>query len=330
MTTTQSKGLLSRRDFAAGSLLSALVAPTVTIAQVDYPSRPVKVISPFTAGGITDAIARNFTKGLQDRLGQPFVLDHRPGASTNIAGAAVASAPPDGYTLFISTLASHALNKWSYKNLNYDPDKLTTVGMMGVNAFYVVVRADSPYNSVQDLVKAAKESPTGLSYGTHGEGGANHIITELFRTRAGINNLLHVPYKGGDSHRDLIAGRIDFMIDGSAITLVNNGRLKALAVAYPHRWPTQPNVPTMAEAGYPDATIATFFGLSAPPGTPNSILEKLNQSLIEISKDPEVDKRLLALNVLTMPATRQETEAFVRQQSDKWRPVLKSLNIAFN
>jgi tripartite-type tricarboxylate transporter receptor subunit TctC len=306
------------------------LGPKVALSQADYPNRPVKVVSPFAAGGITDAITRNYTKGLQDRLGQPFVLDHRPGASTNIAGAAVAAAPPDGYTLFISTLASHALNKWSYKNLPYDPDKLTTAGMMGVNAFYVVVRSDSPYNSVQDLVKAAKESPTGLSYGTHGEGGANHIITELFRIRAGIPNLLHIPYKGLESHRDLIAGRIDFMIDGSAITLVNSGRLKAIAVAYPQRWPTQPNVPTMAEAGYPDATIATFFGISAPPGTPNPILDKLNQALIEIGKDPEVEKRLMALNVLTMPATRQDTEIFVRQQSDKWRPVLKSLNIAFN
>ncbi|MEI6029443.1 MAG: tripartite tricarboxylate transporter substrate binding protein [Betaproteobacteria bacterium] len=306
-----------------------MLAPLGASAQSDYPNRPVKVISPF-AGGITAAIALNYTKELQDRFGQPFVLDNRPGASTNIAGAAVAAAPPDGYTLFISTLASHALNKWSYKNLPYDPEKLTTVGMMGVNAFYVVVRADSPYNSVQDLVKAAKESATGLSYGTHGEGGANHVITELFRTKAGIGKLLPVPYKGADSHRDLIAGRIDFMIDGSAISLVGAGRLKALAVAYPRRWPTQPNVPTMAEVGYPDVTIATFFGLSAPPGTPVPILDKLNGALVEIGKDPEVEKRLLALNVLAMPSNRQQTETFVRQQSEKWRPVLKSLNIAFD
>ena len=329
MKTSIRNGHISRRDISAGGLLAAVLAPLGASAQSDYPNRPVKVISPFV-GGITAAIALNYTKELQDRFGQPFVLDNRPGASTNIAGAAVAAAPPDGYTLFISTLASHALNKWSYKSLPYDPEKLTTVGMMGVNAFYVVVRADSPYNSVQDLVKAAKESAAGLSYGTHGEGGANHVITELFRTKAGIGKLLPVPYKGADSHRDLIAGRIDFMIDGSAISLVGSGRLKALAVAYPRRWPTQPNVPTMAEVGYPDVTIATFFGLSAPPGTPVPILDKLNGALVEIGKDPEVGKRLLALNVLAMPSNRQETETFVRQQSEKWRPVLKSLNIAFD
>jgi tripartite-type tricarboxylate transporter receptor subunit TctC len=330
MRDTYPTGRISRRDFSAGSALAALLAPLGAAAQSDYPNRPVKVISPFPAGGITDGIARNYTKELQDRLGQPFVLDHRPGASTNIAGAAAAAAAPDGYTLFISTLASHALNKWTYKNLAYDPEKMTTVGMMGVNAFYVVVRADSPYNSVHDLVKAARESPTPLSYGTHGEGGANHLITELFRTKAGIGKLLHVPYKGAESHRDLIAGRIDFMIDGSAISQVISGRLKALAVAYPRRWPTQPNVPTTAEVGYPDVTIATFFGLAAPPNTPAPLLDKLNQVLVEIGKDPEVEKRLLALNVLAMPATRLETEAFIRQQSDKWRPVLKSLNIAFD
>ena len=330
MNNHNSSGRLSRRDISAGGLLAAMLTPLSASAQADYPNRPVKVISPFPGGGITDAIARNYTKALQDRFGQPFVLDHRPGASTNIAGAAVAAAPPDGYTLFISTLASHALNKWSYKNLPYDPEKLTTVGMMGVNAFYLVVRAESPYNSVQDLVKAAKESQSGLSYGTHGEGGANHIITEMFRTKAGINKLLHVPYKGGESHLDLIAGRIDFMIDGSAISHVISGRLKALAVAFPRRWPTQPNVPTMAEAGYPDVTIATFFGLSAPPGTPVPLLDKLNQTVTAIGKDPEVEKRLLALQVMAMPSNRPDTEAFVRQQSDKWRPVLKSLNISFD
>ena len=330
MKNYTSTGRLSRRDISAGGLLAVMLAPLGASAQSDYPNRPVRVVSPFTGGGITDAIARSYTKELQDRFGQPFVLDHRPGASTNIAGAAVAAAPPDGYTLFISTLASHALNKWSYKSLPYDPEKLTTIGMMGVNAFYVVVRKESPYNSLQDLIKAAKESPTGLSYGTHGEGGANHIITELFRTKAGIGKLLHVPYKGGGSHIDLMAGRIDFMIDGSAILHVVSGRLKALAVAYPRRWPTQPNVPTTAEVGLPDVTIATFFGLSAPPGTPVAILDKLNQAVVAIGKDPEVEKRLLALQVMTMPSNRQETQAFVQQQSDKWRPVLKGLNIAFD
>ena len=320
---------ISRRTFNTAMALGGL-APLHALAQTDYPSRPVKVISPFSAGSFTDGIARAYTKELQDRLGQPFILEHKPGASTNIAAAFVYAAPPDGYTLLISTLASHSLNKWSYKNLNYDVDKMVSAGMMGVNAFYVVVRSDSPHNTFQDLLKAAKESPNGLSYGTHGEGGANHVVTELFRTQAGINKLLHVPYKGSESHRDLIAGRLDFMIDGAAINLVAAGRLKAIAVAYPKRWPTQPNVPTTAELGYPEVTIATYFGLSAPPNTPNTLLDKLNQSMRDIAKDTEFQKRMLAMNVQALPMSRQETDAFIRQQTDKWRPILKSLNIAFD
>lgn len=310
-------------------LLLLLIAPHLCHAQADFPNKVVKVISPFPAAAFTDGIARVYLKELQDRLGQPFILDYKPGASTNIGASFVSSAPPDGYTLFISTLASHALNKWSYKNLNYDIEKMTNVGMMGVNAFYVVVKADSPYKNLQDLIRAAKESPTGLTFGSHGNGGANHLITELFREQTGISKLLHVPYKGGESHIDLMSGRIDFMIDGAAINHVNSGKLRALATAYPKRWPTQPQIPTTTELGYPDVTIATFFGVSAPPNTPVAILEKLNKTMREIAKDPEVEKKLLAISVMPIPMTRQETDTFIKQQSDKWRPVLKTLNIAF-
>lgn len=323
------KGLITRRKLNTMAVLSALM-PVTSMAQAEYPSRPVKLISPFPAGAFTDGIARAYTKELQERLGQPFILDHKPGASTNIATSFVSSAPADGHTLLISTLASHSLNKWSYKNLNYDVEKMMSVGMMGVNAFYVVVRSDSPFNSLQDLIKAAKESPNGLAYGSHGEGGANHVVTELFRSQAGIGKLIHVPYKGGESHRDLIAGRLDFMIDGAAINQVIGGRLKALAVAYPKRWPTQEKIPTMAESGYPEVTIATYFGLSAPAGTPTPILEKLNFHMREIAKDADFQKRMLAMNVQALPMTRQDTDGFIKLQTDKWKPILKSLNISFD
>ena len=324
----QQRGTL-RRTLVVVAALVALTLPLAARAQADYPNRPVKIIVPFGSGGLTDNLTRLFAKELSERLGQPFILDFKPGASTNIGAAAVSVAPPDGHTLFVATLASNALNKWTYKNLPYDPDRLATVGMMGVNTFYLVVRPDSPFNSAADLVRAARESPSGLIYGSHGNGGANHLITELFRTRTGIKQLLHVPYKGPESHLDLIAGRTDFMIDGAAINLVRSGKLKALAVAYPKRWPTQPNLPTMAEAGFPDVTIATFFGLSAPPGTPAPVLDKLNVALRAIGSTPEIEKRLLAMDMAPMPATRQETIDFIRQQSDKWAPVLKSLNISF-
>jgi len=309
--------------------LAALLLPAAAQAQADYPNRPVKIVVPFSAGGMSDGLGRLFTKALSDRFGQPFLLDFRPGAATNLGAAAVASAPPDGYTLFVSTLASHALNKWSYKQLSYDPDTMVNVGMWGVLTSFLVVRPDSPFNSVEDLVRAARTTPTGLSYGTHGAGGPNHLIAELLRSRAGIKEMVHVPYKGlQQSSVDLIGGRIDFMIDGASINLVEGGRLKALAVAYPKRWPTQPNIPTMAEAGYPDVTMVAFFGLAAPPNTPPAIAEKLNQALRAIAADPEVERRMIAMNVLPMPLSRQETTDFIREQSEKWRPVLKALKIS--
>lgn len=317
MKLSEKNHLINRRKFNFMALASALM-PISSIAQSSYPNRVVKVISPFSPGTFTDGIARAYIKELQDRLGQPFILEHKPGASTNIATAFVSSAPADGHTLLISTLASHSLNKWSYKNLNFDVDKMMSAGMMGMNTFYVVVRNDSPFNTLQDLVKAAKENPNGLAYGSHGEGGANHVVTELFRTQAGIDKLIHIPYKGSESHIDLMAGRIDFMIDGAAINLVMAGRLKALAVAYPKRWPTQEKIPTMAECGYPEVTISTYFGLSAPSGTPSVILDKLNLSMREIAKDPDIQKRMLAMNVQTIPMTRQETDSFIRLQTEKW------------
>lgn len=331
MVSTSALRQRARQIIGRLGLICAALLPSLASAQADYPNRPVKIIVPFSAGGMSDGLGRMFSKELQDRFGQPFILDFRPGAATNIGAAAVASATPDGYTLFVSTMASHALNKWSYKSLSYDPDAMANVGMIGVLTSFLVVRPDSPFKTVDDLVRAAKANPAGLSYGTHGAGGPNHLITELLRSRAGIKNMVHVPYRGlQQSSVDLIGGRIDFMIDGASINLVESGRLRALAVTYPKRWPTQPNIPTMGEAGFPDVTMTAFFGLAAPANTPPAILDKLNEALRAIGANPEIEKRMLAMNVMPMPAGRQETTDFIRAQSEKWRPVLKDLNIVFD
>jgi len=315
---------LSRCFFAV------LISSSTVFAQSDYPNKPVRIVVPFSAGGMSDGLARLYTKELTDRFGQPFILEFKPGAATNLGAATVATAPPDGYTLFVSTMASHALNKWSYKSLNYDADAMVNVGLLGVVPSFLVVRQDSPYKTFDELIRAAKSSPQGLSYGTHGAGGPNHLITELLRSKAGIPQLLHVPYKGlPQSSVDLIGGRIDFMIDGASINLVEGGRLRALAVTYPKRWPSQPNVPTMAEVGYPEVTMTAFFGISAPAGTPIQIVEKLNQALKLIGSSQDIEKKIMAMNVLPLPLNRQETSAFIKEQSEKWQPVIKSLNIAF-
>jgi tripartite-type tricarboxylate transporter receptor subunit TctC len=228
----------------------------------------------------------------------------------------------------VTTIATNALNKWSSRPLSFDPHGFSEIGMLGVNTLYVMVGANSPYRTVQDIVKAAKENPQGLTYGSFGSGTPNHMLAEMFKQSAGIQKLTHVPYKGAsDSSIDLIAGRIDFMIDGATINLVNSGKLRALAVAFPKRWPTQPTVPTMAELGFPEVTISTYFGLAAPPNTPPVILDRLNAALRAISSTPDMEKKLLALNVMPMSVSRQEATSFMRQQSEKWGPLYKTLEL---
>ena len=308
--------------------MALLMFTSAAHAQSEYPVRPVKIIIPFPVGGLSDSLARIYGKELSERLGQPFVVESKPGASTNIGAAYVAAAPNDGYTLLVTTIATNALNKWSSRPLSFDPHGFSEIGMLGVNTLYVMVGANSPYRTVQDIVKAAKENPQGLTYGSFGSGTPNHMLAEMFKQSAGIQKLTHVPYKGAsDSSIDLIAGRIDFMIDGATINLVNSGKLRALAVAFPKRWPTQPTVPTMAELGFPDVTISTYFGLAAPPNTPPVILDRLNAALRAISSTPDMEKKLLALNVMPMAVSRQEATSFMRQQSEKWGPLYKTLEL---
>jgi tripartite-type tricarboxylate transporter receptor subunit TctC len=327
-TTPHPPAGLPRRLLLTLALAAAGLAQAPASAQSDYPAKPVKIVIPFPAGGLSDSLARLYGKELSDRLGQPFVVESKPGAATNIGAAYVAAAPPDGYTLLVTTIATNALNKWSSRPLSFDPHGFSEIGMLGTNTLYLMVAANSPYRTAHELVKAAKESPQGLSYGSFGSGTPNHMLAEMFRQSAGIPKLTHVPYKGAnDSSVDLIGGRIDFMIDGATINLVNGGKLRALAVASPKRWPTQPNVPTMVELGFPEVTISTYFGLAAPPNTPPAILEKLNAALRAIGANPEIEKKLLALNVAPMPVSRQEATAFMRQQSERWGPLYKTLEL---
>ena len=302
------------------------IFPLTLKAQSDYPNKPIKFVIPFAAG--TDQMTRPLLQSLSEKLGQPIVIDYQPGAATSIGASYVYRSKPDGYTLFLGTMASHVLNKLTYKKLNYDPDSLSVVGMIGVIPSYLLVRVDSPLKSVEDLIYAAKHSSGGLSYGTHAIGGPNHLVGEIFRIKAGIKELVHVPYKGlRESSADLLTGRIDFMWDAGAITLVQQGKLRVLGVAYPERWPTLPNVPTMAEAGFPDVTISGFYMIAAAPGTPNAILDKLNDALRYVLVETEMKKRIFDLNIIPRAMSRQETAAFMKVQSEKWTPVMKSLDI---
>ncbi len=305
-------------------VVSCLAAP-IASSQEAYPNKPVRIVVPYAPGGATDSAARVFGQGLGELLGQQFIIDNKPGGGTNIGAAFVAQSAPDGYTLYVANFASNGVNKWLYKKLAYDPDKdFAAVAMMTLSPQFLVVHPSVPVKSVKDLVRLAKTSPGKLTYGSPGIGSPNHIAGELFRMQANIK-VVHVPYKGSAlSSLGLLGGETDYIFDATAMTYVHAGRLKALAVAYTKRWPTEPDVPSMAELGFPGVSVEPFFALVAPANTPVSILDKLNEATRTVAKQPDVATKLAPISVLPYPLTRKETADFLREQSIKWAPVVKA------
>lgn len=308
----------------------AVFAGTGASAQNDaWPSKPVRIVVPYAAGGPADTIARLYAKELGERLSGTFYIENRTGAGTNIGAAAVYSADADGYTFGISNLATNSLNKHSYSKLTYDPDRFVGVGMFGIGAFYLAVGLQSPVNSVADLVKLAKSRP--LTFGSNGLGSPGHLLAELFKQTTGIN-AAHVPYKGAaESNADLMAGRLDFMFDGGAINLIKAGKLKGIAIANDERWPGDPWMQTMPEAGYPNVTLQFYFGLMAPPGTPRPVVEKLNAEIAHISNNvPWIKEKLLAIGMVPLALSLEGTQKFLSESSAKWEPVIKSIGLKFD
>jgi len=315
--------MLKLRSFEVLAVVALALAAPIAFSQEAYPNRPVKIVVPYPPGGATDVTARLFGQKMGELLGQQFVIDNKPGGGTNIAAAFVAHSAPDGYTLFVATFASHGVNKWLYRNLQYDPDKdFAAVGMMVRSPQFLVVNLSLPVNSVQDLINLAKTRK--LTYGSVGIGSPNHIAGELFRMETHIN-VVHVPYKGSaPANLGVLGGEVDFMFDTTIMQYVHQGKLKALAVASPERWPTEPEIPTFAELGYPGIVVAPFFALVAPAGTPAPILDKLNEAARTTAKQPDVAAKLAPISVLPVPLTRQATADFLREQSRKWEPVVKA------
>jgi tripartite-type tricarboxylate transporter receptor subunit TctC len=321
--------MFKRISAAVLAAAGALVLQAPAGAQ-DYPTKPVTIIVPFTPGGAADGTARIYAEELGKKLGVSFIVDNRPGAGTNIGAEAGANAAPDGYTLFLSNLSSNSLNKWSYANPGYDSDKFEHIAMFGVSSFYLIVNNDSPLKSVKDFIDAAKAKSGGMTYGTSGNGTPGHLAVTLLGKQIGAE-FIHIPYKGAaESTADLMAGRLDFMFDGSAINLVRQGKLRALAVGYPERWPGDETIPTMAEAGYPEVTVTTFFGLAAPGGTPKAVIEKLNKAVNEaINGNPELVEKVRKLGTRPLAYTPEEMASFVNGESAKWKPVIEGLGLRF-
>ena len=307
------------------ALLWALAVPA--LAQ-PYPSKPVRMIVPYPPGGGNDTLGRLFAAKLGERMGQPFVVENRPGAGTLIGTEAAAKSAPDGYTILLSSIATHALSPNLYSRVPYDPVKdFAPITLLGIAPTVLVVNADLPAKNVQELILLSKKQP--LAYASGGNGTPPHINAEVFKAVAGVD-LLHVAYKGGGPALiDLMAGRVHVMLDtaASAMPHVRSGKLRALALSAPKRSADLPELPTFAEAGLPQYDTNAWYSMHAPAGTPPEIVRRLNAELVAILKDPDILARYKQLATDPAGNSPEEFAAFVRAELDKYARIIKSAGI---
>jgi tripartite-type tricarboxylate transporter receptor subunit TctC len=320
---------MQRRTFlqlATGAV--ALPSLARTAHADDYPSRPVHVMVGFPAGGPTDIAARLIGQWLQERLGQPFVIENRPGAATNIATEAVAHAAPDGYTL-LAAVGTNAFNGALYPDLsfNFIRDFAMVAGIQ-VTPLVLEVNPAMPVTSVPELIAYAKADPGKVSMGSFGTGTISQIAGALFKMNAGID-VVHVPYKGSAPMiPDLLAGRIDAAIDNlpTSFQLIKNGKLRALAVTSPTRWAPLPDVPALAEF-QPGFEARGWVGFAVPKPTPAAVIDKLNAAVNAALADPTIIARFADLGAVPYPATPAELDTLFAEQADKWTKVIRAAGI---
>jgi tripartite-type tricarboxylate transporter receptor subunit TctC len=311
------------------ALAAACLSSSAALSQpATYPSRPVRVIVPFTAGGTTDIFARLVAEKLSQSLGQQFIIDNRGGAGGNIGTDAVAKADPDGYTLVMGTVGTHAINASLYAKMPYDPlsDFAPVAYVAGVPNLMVVSPKKVKAATVQEFIAEAKATPNKFNMASSGNGTSIHLSGELFKQMTGIE-MPHVPYRGsGPAVNDLIGGQVDVMFDNlpSSIEQVRAGNLRALAVTSSKRSPAIPDMPTLAEAGLPDFEASSWFALFAPKGTPPEITSRLNQEVRRALETPELQKRFADLGGEIRPMSPDELMAYVKAEHAKWAKVVKA------
>jgi tripartite-type tricarboxylate transporter receptor subunit TctC len=306
----------------AAVLLNALPAATA-----DYPSRPVTLVVAFTPGGPSDVLARIVGKKMEQLLGQPFVIENRPGAGGNIAAEGVAHAAPDGYTLLMGNNSILATNEALYKHINYSPGKdFVPITLIGTQANILVVNPDVPARSLKELIALAKAQPGKINFASSGYGAAAHLAGELFKSEARID-IVHVPYKGAaPALQDVIGGhdQMMFATAASVIGHIEGRRVRALAVTTLKRTKVLPDIPTMDEAGLKGFDASTWHGLVAPAGTPPQVITALHDAAIRALRDPGVEASLGKLGVDIVGDTPQEFQAYINSEIPKWTAIVKA------
>ncbi|MPZ40973.1 MAG: tripartite tricarboxylate transporter substrate binding protein [Rhizobiales bacterium] len=314
-------------------IIAALAVIAAEPAQAQpYPSQPVTIVVPFAAGGGSDLLARLVAQKLEQRLGQSFVIENRPGGGTTLAATAVARAKPDGYTLMQATSTTMAISVTMVKKLGYDPVRdFVPVALLTASPFVLTVSADSPVKSVADLIAFAKAKPGELNYGSAGPGSMHHLSTELMLSLTGTR-MQHVPYKATPpALTDLLAGRLQVLFgDGpSVVPQIREGKLRALAVSTAKRSAATPDVPTMQEAGIAGFESAAWQMLIAPTGTPSEIVSLLNKEVRAVFSEAEVKEELLRRGMgPQMTPSPEQLRNYVKDEIARWSPIVKRAGVA--
>jgi tripartite-type tricarboxylate transporter receptor subunit TctC len=294
----------------------------------EYPSKPVRIVAPFAAGGSADLIPRIVGERLSAMWGQPVIVENRPGAGGNIAAEYVYRSEPDGYTLLSSPPSTLIINQYLYANLSYDQSLWVPVSVMVAVPNVLLVNPKLAAKSVQELIAYAKANPDKLNYASQGSGTTSHLTGEMFKTVAGVR-IAHIPYKGSaPALTDLLAGQVEMMFDNLGVSMqhVRSGRLRALAVASQHRVASLPDVPAMSEV-LPGFESVTWFGVVAPPKTPMPIAERISAAVAEALRSPDTRKRLADLSAEPIGNTPAQMAAFMRKDAERWREVIRSAGV---
>ncbi len=314
------------------TLLAALVATAGVLPAAhaqSWPSKPIKVVVNFPAGGAADQLARAVAQPLQEALGQPVVIDNRGGSGGNIGGDVVAKSPADGYTLLMSSGGMVSVNPHIYPKMPFDPAKdLVPVASTARVLVYLTVRPTLPVNNIKEFMAYVKANPGKLSYGSPGNGSSPHLAGEMFKSQAGLYTV-HVPYRGAaPALQDLLAGQIDYAFDpGIGLNQVRAGKLKLLAVGSLHRSPLFPDVPTLDEVGLKGFDADTVFGFYAPAGTPAAVINRLNSEINKTLSQPAVKERINSLGGAPLPLTPAQFHAKAMEDSKRFGAIIKERKI---
>jgi tripartite-type tricarboxylate transporter receptor subunit TctC len=311
--------------------LGALAAATLPVHAQAWPAKPVRMIVPYPPGGVSDVVARALAEQLTSAIGQPVIVENKPGADGNIGAGFVAASPKDGYTLLVGPASTNAINPSLHKNLRFDPQRdFAPITELASVANVLVVGPQVRARSVDELVHLLARNK--LSYASGGAGGSQHLSAELFKTMT-RRDMLHVPYKGaGPALQDLLGGLVDVMFCNLPVCLphIRSGKLIPLAVTSARRSSLLPEVPTMQEAGVPGYVVDGWFGLFAPTGTPPTVVSRLNTEVVKILKDPVTVSALNAQGAEPRPTTPQELGAFAARERERWARVIEQARITLD